>query len=93
MTTNPNTPAPTPERDFAIREEVLTAAHGIVTSERTRVDEICLIWNGGRVCGQVVIPVSVGREKYLYTDEERDALMLAHLMQRHGWTRETIGDH
>jgi hypothetical protein len=53
-----------------------------------RVDLLCDV----RRCNQVVVPVRVGAEAYEYTDEEREGLVLAHLMQRHEWTRETIGE-
>jgi hypothetical protein len=89
MTTNPNTPAP----DFEVSQAVRDAARLVATSERTRVDEICLLWAGGRVCGQIIAPLRVGREEYFYSDVEKEGLLLAHLMQRHGWTRESTGEH
>lgn len=47
-----------------------------------RIDRIC------SHCWQTVIPMSNPQGAYHYTDEEKDGLVLAHLIQAHGWTRE-----
>jgi hypothetical protein len=87
---------PLPDQ-FAISQDVLDAAQVWPTAARRRIDIVCAqhIQRGGGqpgICGQIVLPVSQDGELYEYTDEERQGLVLAHLMQRHGWTRETIGE-
>lgn len=76
---------------FAIADEVRAAVGSWNMDLVTRTDWVCA------GCRQVVVPVRCGQgadwpADYRYTPEEAQGLVLAHLMQRHGWTRETIGE-
>lgn len=80
---------------FEIATEVRAAALTWPLQARRRTDMVCgaQVTRGTvpGICGQAVVPVSQDGELYEYTDEEREGLLLAHLMQRHGWTREGVG--
>jgi hypothetical protein len=80
---------------FEIATEVRAAAMMWPLTDQRRIDMVCnhQVDRGGHAgrCGQVVLPVSRDGDLYEYTDEEREGLVLAHLMQRHGWTREVVG--
>jgi hypothetical protein len=78
---------PLPE-GFEIDPQVRYAAKVWPLRFAERVDALC----GYGHCNQVVVPIRRDAESYEYTDEEREGLILAHLMQRHEWTRETIGE-
>lgn len=43
-------------------------------------------------CGQLIGWVVSEHRPYQYSDVQWDGLILAHLIQRHGWTREVIGE-
>lgn len=79
---------------FEIAQHVRGAAAMWPLQRIERVDMVCgyRAGLGGRSCGQVIVPVRMDEGLYEYSDEEYEGLVLAHLMQCHGWTRETIGE-
>lgn len=42
-------------------------------------------------CGQAIVKLSTQLGPYVLQLDEITACLLAHLEQRHGWTRETVG--
>jgi hypothetical protein len=46
-----------------------------------------------QACEQAIAIARKGQGTYQYGTEEFAGLVLAHLMQRHRWTRERIGEH
>lgn len=75
---------------FEISSHVRRAAARWPTYERVsdyghRVDAMC-------ACEQSVAVLRRNGQDVHYDDDQIEGLVLAHLMQRHGWTRETIGD-
>jgi hypothetical protein len=85
-----NRVAPKPE--FAVAPHVLWAAanDGYLLPNR---DEESGDWHHSCVmCGQSVAVMSTVMGQYRYTEEQLTGLTVAHLIQRHGWTRETTGE-
>lgn len=69
-----------PPSDFAVAPEVWDA-----------VADIALVPSGWLCCPhcrQGVIHVDWNRQLYAYTVDEQRGLVLAHMIQSHGWTRE-----
>lgn len=83
---------PTPA-GFGLADVVVDTAEHWPLDDQRRIDLVCNQRAAGRRrCGQVVVPVSMDGETYEYTEDDRRALVLAHLIQQHGWTREAVGE-
>jgi hypothetical protein len=77
------TEEPVPVKDeFRIADEVIKAASNWALFHDT---EHLRCWK----CGQSVMSI---RPTVLVTLADESGSLLAHLMQRHGWTRETPGE-
>lgn len=77
---------------FEISKFVRRAAAAWPLLRQERVDMVCGgVSRSGRPCAQVVVPVRLGDGTYEYSAEEYEGLVLAHMMQCHGWTRESAG--
>lgn len=79
-------PRVVPDRDFAVVPEVLAAASQI--ADRLRVG----VWLCCPLCRQGIVEQIWDGKRYEMPVEQFEALVLAHLVQRHHWTRELIGD-
>lgn len=80
-----------PDPAFAVSESVWAALRSWDT--RTTPDPDRPGW-AYRVCGECVQAVNTAwtpRGVYRYSAAELEGLLLAHLIQRHGWSRETSG--
>ncbi len=75
-------PPAAPPAAFAVTDEVWAA----VRDFHTHLHRLC------GLCGQSINIVSCDDVEFRYSAAQLDGLVLAHLVQRHGWTRESIGD-
>ncbi len=77
-------PRPAPP-GFAVPEHVWELVREWPIKRRAddrRRDMVC------EACGQQVFPITKGDRRYQYKVGQRDGLVLAHLIQVHGWNRE-----
>lgn len=79
-----------PVPEFAVTAQVWSGVRRWLTVLRTKLDQVDTVHRGCGLCGQSINVDSVKGVKYEYSSTELDGLVLAHLIQRHGWTRETI---
>lgn len=75
--------APGPE--FAVSDEVWRAVKYVILRPAS--------WLCCGLCRQGIVQTMWDHTSYATHDGEVDSLILMHMIQRHGWTRETVGDH
>lgn len=75
---------------LGISDLVQDALHDVVTTIRIdHQDTGVWVYRTCGLCDQAINPLVKDRVLYRFSDEELDATLLAHLIQSHGWTRET----
>lgn len=77
---------------FAVSEAVWAGVREWNTALRLAGDDIGTVRRTCISCGQSINVAWNNRGVYEYTGEQLDGLVLAHLIQTHGWTRETCGE-
>lgn len=82
-----------PDPEFAVAQQVWDAVRLWETALRPAHDVAGTVHHVCCACGQGIYPAWNARGRYSYTDEELDSLKLAHVIQRHGWSREAPGEH
>lgn len=78
------TPLVAPDRRFAVAEHVRDVA--------TKMNLHIGAWLCCPLCRQGIVQMSWDGALYQVTPEQRTALVVGHMIQTHGWTRESIGD-
>lgn len=82
-------PEPIPEF-FAVPESVWALVRKWCLARREspgRIDGVCMH------CGQGVLPIAKDGHYYDYSEGQQDGMILAHLIQAHGWSREGAPRH
>jgi hypothetical protein len=77
---------------FGLAPEVLAAVGGWPLLMREGIGPEAWVVCGRALCLQGIVRVSTAKGAYRMCLDDVRAQVLAHVMQRHGWTRETVGD-
>jgi hypothetical protein len=80
---------------FAVAREVELAALDWPTHLRYRHDKPPHPWRQDiccNACGQSIAVLVLKGQSFEYTPDQVGGLLVAHVIQAHHWTRETIGD-
>lgn len=77
-----STPPAAPPAGFAVTAEVWAG----VRKWPTCLHRLCAL------CGRSINIAAYDDVAYQYTPQELEGLVLAHLIQSHGWTRESISE-
>lgn len=97
-TTHPAGRAATDLRDLEAGRRVRPPAAFAVAAQvwhavRRVGDQLCVgVWLCCPMCRQGIVETSFGGKPYGVPQDQFESQVLAHLIQRHDWTRETVGD-
>ena len=82
-----------PQPEFAVSESVWDGVRSWETVLRPAHDAVHTVNQVCGECGQAIVVLWNDKGRYEYGQDQVDALKLAHLIQAHGWTRESVGEH
>lgn len=82
-----------PGPEFAVSEQVWDGVRSWETVLRPNRDAAHTTQYVCGECGQGIAVAWNDKGRYTYSQDQLDGLKLAHLIQQHGWTRETVGEH
>lgn len=82
-----------PPSEFAVAAHVWEGVRSWETVLRPAHDAVHTVNLVCGECGQAIMVSWNDKGRFEYNQDQVDGLKLAHLIQAHGWTRETIGEH